>query len=195
MNEYSLEKIKLFHLSHQMLERDLDFVEDRLSLDLGRKEISKKDEEFYPQIDLSIRQEASSMSEYYEVFYSLEKSIRGLIQDTFVSKHGSNWWDKEAIVPEQVRREVQLNMQREIDQAVTPRSNDEIDYTTFGQLGEMVRHRWADFDAIFNSKKGFNKVMTSLNVLRGPIAHCSPLPESEAVRLRTTVEDWFRLMS
>lgn len=191
----SLEKIKLFHLSHQMLERDLDFVENRLSLDLHRDNHDEKDDQFYPQIDFEIRREASSMSSYYEVFYSLEKSIRRLIQETFEAKHGAQWWDVNDIVPEPIKKEVDSNMQKELDHAVNPRSNDEIDYTTFGQLGEMVRHRWEDFEDIFNSKKGFNKVMTSLNVLRGPIAHCSPLPASEGVRLKTTVEDWFRLMS
>jgi len=37
-------------------------------------------------------------------------------------------------------------------------------------------------------------VMGSLNTLRGPIAHCSPLAEDEALRLRLAVRDWFRLM-
>lgn len=185
--------IKLFQLSTQMAERELDHVEESLNLDLERTEIDKKDEEFYPQIDFAIRREAAQMAKHYEIFYSLEKSIRSLIQETLAAKHGPNWWDTAEIVPEPIKNEVRANMQRELDHAVAPRSTDEIDYTTFGQLGDIVRHRWEDFD-IFNSKKGFNKVMTSLNVLRGPIAHCCPLPASEAVRLNSTVEDWFRLM-
>ena len=188
------DKIKLFHLSTQMVERDLDFVEKAQKIDLQRDEIDVKDEEFYPQFDYAIRHEAAQMAKYYEVFYSLETSIRSLIKETLAEKHGANWWDLADVVPEPIKNEVKLNMQRELDQAVAPRSNDEIDYTTFGQLGDIVRHRWEDF-TIFNSKKAFNKVMTSLNVLRGPIAHCCPLPKSEIVRLGTTVEDWFRLMS
>lgn len=42
--------------------------------------------------------------------------------------------------------------------------------------------------------KAFTKVMGNLNLLRGPIAHCSPLAEDEVVRLRLTLKDWFRLM-
>lgn len=187
------DKIKLFHLSTQMLERDLDFVEAKLGLDLMREEKDSKDDEFYPQIDYAIRKEASEMSKQYEIFYSLETSIRSLIHETLSGKHGVNWWDVHGIVPEPIRQEVKSNMQRDLDHAVAPRSSNEIDYTTFGQLGDLVRHRWEDFD-IFNSKKGFNRVMTNLNVLRGPIAHCCPLPKSEIVRLNSTVEDWFRLM-
>lgn len=189
-----VDKIKLFHLSTLMAERDLDIVEERMGIDLQRKSVDKTDDEFYPQIDFSIRKEAASMAEHYEVFYSLEKSIRGLIQETLAEKHGAKWWEAEDIVPNNIKDEVKKNMQRDLDHAVAPRSVDEIDYTTFGQLGDLVRHRWDDFE-IFNSKKGFNKVMASLNVLRGPIAHCSPLPDSEIVRLNSTVEDWFRLMS
>lgn len=36
--------------------------------------------------------------------------------------------------------------------------------------------------------------MANLNVLRGPIAHCSPLAEREVLRLQITIEDWFGLM-
>jgi hypothetical protein len=35
--------------------------------------------------------------------------------------------------------------------------------------------------------------MANLNMLRGPIAHCSPLAEDEVLRLQLTVRDWFRL--
>jgi len=77
---------------------------------------------------------------------------------------------------------------------VTLRSENEIDFTTFGELGEIVRSNWASFDALFSSEKAFTKIMTNLNVLRGPIAHCCPLSEDEVVRLRLSVKDWFRLM-
>ena len=191
----SFDRIKLFQLSTQMAERDLDFVEEKYDLDLQRGDTdSIDDDEYYPQIDFAIRREASLMAVHYEIFYSLEKSIRGLIEETLAGKHGAQWWDVMDIVPDPIKLEVKKNMQRDLDHAVAPRSTDEIDYTTFGQLGDIVRHRWEDFD-IFNSKKGFNKVMTSLNVLRGPIAHCCSLPPSEAVRLNSTVEDWFRLTS
>jgi len=34
--------------------------------------------------------------------------------------------------------------------------------------------------------------MANFNTLRGPIAHCTLLPEDEVVRLRLSVQDWFR---
>ncbi len=80
------------------------------------------------------------------------------------------------------------------ESGITIRSTREIDYTTFGEFGEIVRANWQTFSDTFNNEKAFTKVMGNLNLLRGPIAHCSPLAEDEVVRLRLTLKDWFRLM-
>lgn len=115
-----------------------------------------------------------------------------MISETLESAHGENWW--EISVPDDVKRNVKDNLQKEIDSGITPRSEEEIDYATFGELGEIVRKNWVNFDAMFSSQKAFNKIMTSLNTLRGPIAHCCPLAENEIIRLKLTLKDWFRLM-
>ena len=186
------EKIRLFGFSHPAVERELDKVEQRLKIDLQRSAHEQKDEDYYPQFAHALRQEASEMGKHYEVFYCLEKSIRKLIAETLEAQHGENWWVSR--VPQSVRDNASGNMQREVDSGMTLRSEEEIDFTTFGELGEIVRNNWDDFDAIFSSQKAFTKIMTSLNMLRAPIAHCCPLAEDEIVRLRLTVKDWFRLM-
>jgi hypothetical protein len=186
------DRIKLFGMSHSLVERELDKIEQEYHLELQRSEKDDKDEEYYPQFDLALRSEAAQMAKHYELFYCLEKNIRKLISETLESIHGGNWWDTS--VPQPLKENVQKNIQREIDSGITLRSEHEIDFTTFGELGEIVRTNWDSFDAIFSSEKAFTKIMTSLNVLRSPIAHCSPLGEDEVVRLTLTLKDWFRLM-
>lgn len=188
------EDIKLFGISHQMLERELDGVEKAYGIDLGREHWidEAKDDAYYPQFKETIRKEAASMAEHYEIFYCLEKSIRDLIRERLSAETGVTWWD--TTVPERVRTNAGSNYQRELDSGVTMRSTEMIDYTTFGELGEIVRANWATFSDTFNSQKAFDKIMTSLNVLRGPIAHCCPLAEDEVVRLNLALKDWFRLM-
>lgn len=186
------EKIKLFGRSLPALERDLDRVEGLLKIDLQRSTEDERNDDYYPQFAQAFRQEASAMGQHYEVFYCLEKTIRKLVADTLEAQHGENWWASK--IPPQIQQNARENMQRELDSGVTQRSEEEIDFTTFGELGEIVRSNWVDFDAIFSSQKAFTKIMTSLNVLRAPIAHCCPLSEDEIVRLRLTVKDWFRLM-
>jgi hypothetical protein len=177
-----------------MIESDLDSVEKSFRIDLGREPQAEtgKDEEYYPQFTEAVRQEAAAMAAHYEVFYCLEQSIRDLVKDKLAAEVGANWWD--TVVPEPVKTNVEANITRERDSGVTMRSTEKIDYTTFGELGEIVRSNWNVFGDTFNSQKAFSKVMTNLNVLRGPIAHCCPLAEDEIVRLRLTVRDWFRLM-
>jgi len=189
------DKIRLFAMCNQMTERSLDYVEKDLKLDLGRDfdPEKDKDEEFYPQFDHAIRSEAREMSVHYELFYCLEVSIRKLIKEKLTAELGEAWWDK-ADIPEYIKKNVTDNIQREIDSAFSQRADHEIDYTTFGELGDLVRKNWSHLGDVFNSQKAFNRVMHSLNLLRGPIAHCSPLAPDEIVRLKLTVADWFRLM-
>ena len=67
--------------------------------------------------------------------------------------------------------------------------------TTFGELSVIITGNWDIFGTIFNSRRAVERVMGSLNLLRGPIAHCCPITEDEVDRLHLTVKDWFRTMA
>jgi hypothetical protein len=190
----NLDKIKLFSLANSLTEHHLDKVESDLDINLGRnpkEEVQEKD--FYLQFASEFRKEAKSMAEHYEVFYCLEKSIRRLIVDLMAEKYGQNWWKDN--VKEAVRNNVEANIKREEDSGFTIRSEEKIDYTTFGELSQIVTANWEVFEEIFKKgQRSFQRITSSLNQLRGPIAHCCPLAEDEIVRLELTVKDWFRLM-
>lgn len=190
----NIDKIKLFSLANSLTEFHLDKVEKELDIDLGRnpkEEVQKK--EYYLQFDSDFRKEASKMAEHYEVFYCLEKSIRKLISELMEEKYGENWWDSQ--VKEAIKNNVVSNIKRDEDSGFTIRSENNIDYTTFGELSQIVSINWEAFEVLFKrGQRSFQKIMTNLNQLRGPIAHCSPLAEDEILRLELTVKDWFRLM-
>ncbi len=187
--------LKLFVINNQFAELDLDRLEEEHKIDLGRKKNKQiKDNIYYPQFESEIRIEAKRMSKVYEVFYCLENSIRELITSSLESSFGDSWWNEKA--PQNVRDEVTKRIKNEIDSGVTPRSHSEIDFTTFGELGEIIKTNWDIFGTIFNSnsKSALERVMKNLNTLRAPIAHCSNLAEDEVLRLQLSVKDWFRLM-
>lgn len=188
------QRIKLFGMDHLMVERDLDRLEKELKLELGRDLASHddKDDSYYPQFPEAVRREAAEMAAHYELFYCLERSIRVLVNEKLETAHGATWWD--TAVPQIVKDNAKKNMQREAESGATVRSTREIDYTTFGELGDIVRANWQTFSDTFNNEKAFSKVMNSLNLLRAPIAHCSALAPDEVVRLKLTLKDWFRLM-
>jgi hypothetical protein len=188
------QRIKLFGMDHLMVERDLDRVEKELKLELGRVKSAHEDRDdfYYPQFPEVVRREAAEMADHYELFYCLERSIRVLVIEKLEAAHGATWWD--TAVPQPVKDNAKKNIQREAESGATVRSTREIDYTTFGELGDIVRANWQTFSDTFNNEKAFSKVMSALNMLRAPIAHCSALAPDEVVRLRLTLKDWFRLM-
>ena len=195
MNKPS-EILKLFGMSNQLLLHELDNIQDKHGLSLGHKASSSLDqvEAYFDQFDSAVRKRANEMAEHYETFYCLEVSIRSLITDMLKEEAGATWWDNEDVVPQVVQIGVKKRVQKELDSGISRRSDEPIDYTNFGELGEIIKKNWDVFGSIFNSPKGVERVLASLNTLRGPIAHCSELAEDEIVRLNLSVKDWFRLM-
>jgi hypothetical protein len=188
--------IKSFGMTNMLIEADLDRIEREYDINLGRKHNPEKEIEdsYYPQFDQELRNEASNMANHYQLFYCLEKTIRLLISDVFTSaENDENWWDKD-LVPENIKNEVKKRIKKENEAAVTSRSSNPIDYTTFGELGEIIKSNWSLFGGVFNNVKAVEKVMSNLNSLRNPIAHCSPLAEDEVLRLELSLRDWFRIM-
>ncbi|CUW37177.1 conserved protein of unknown function [Magnetospirillum sp. XM-1] len=154
--------------------------------------IRDKLEPYIRQFDLANRKNAAKMARYYQIFYMLENDIRQLIIETLESAHGPNWWETKA--PQGVRDEAKKNRSREEQAAVSPRSDDEIDYITFGQLWDVIRENWTDFAGIMSNQSAVGRVLSGLNMLRGTIAHCGVLAEDEVDRLKLAIRDWFRVL-
>src|SRR6266550_680355 len=87
--------IKLFGMSHALVERELDKIEKSHRLDLQREIKDDRDQDYYPQFAYALRVEAAGMARHYELFYCLEKNIRSLV--TTFRELGelvrSNWTD------------------------------------------------------------------------------------------------------
>lgn len=188
------DRIRLFALNNLAIEAAVQRVEREKDIDLGHRpvETGVLDETYYPQFEEKIRREAGEMAVHYRVFYCLENSIRSLITSIMAEQHGTEWWAVKA--PQNVRENVERIRLKENEHAVAARSDDPLDYTTFGELGEIIKQNWNDFTDVFQNRKALERVIATLNVLRGPIAHCKPLAEDEVVRLHLSVRDWFRSM-
>lgn len=188
--------LKVFLMTAQLMEEDLDAVEQDLALDLGRERKAATGEaaDYYPQIEHAFRAEAKEMAPHYEVFYSLERTIRTLVADSLEASDGAGWWGDPNRVPQKIKDDCEARLKKEEDTGVTLRSEDPLDFSTFGELGQIITSNWDVFGALFKSEKAVTRIMANLNTLRGPIAHCTLLSEDEVVRLRLSVRDWFRQM-
>ena len=190
--------VRAFMARAAFAEAELRSIEERFAVELlPRSAVSSETtddvrERFYLQFDEATRTQASQMAIHYEMFYGFENSVRELVREAMTERYGDGWWQN---VPNGVRDNVQKNIDRERDHAISARSENPIDYTTFGELSSIIEAQFNEcFGDIFNSKKGVSTVLARLNVLRGPIAHCSPLAEDEILRLNLSIRDWFRLM-
>lgn len=185
--------LKVFQLNANMFASDLSAIERKYGYELRNlSSTTQKDETFYPQFPAAIRAVAKEMSEHYEIFYCLENMLRDLVSETLEATNGVGWWD--SVVPKEVVTNVEMNIKREQDAGVSHRSDEPIDYTTFGELSKIIDSNWESFSDTFNSRKGLISILSRLNLLRGPIAHCSELTEDEVLRLQLSVRDFFRLM-
>ena len=170
-------------------------IEQAFEVDLGhiQRENPASSVAYYPQFEQAVRVEAADMSEHYEVFYCLEQAIRKLITETLEDAEGTDWWNS-ARIPADIKADVASLVRKERDNGITQRSDKMIDYTTFGQLSVVITSNWALFEPVLKNKRGVERVMASLNLLRGPIAHCCPMQDDEVDRLRLAVKDWFRMI-
>lgn len=189
------DSIRSFGMSGFLICDELRQIEQRFGIELGhlRKPEVGSAVAFYPQFEQSVRLEAADMSEHYEVFYCLEQAIRKLIAETLDDADGPDWWNSVRIAPD-IKTDVTSLVKKERDNGVTQRSDNMIDYTTFGQLAVIITSNWDLFEPTLKSKRGVERVMANLNLLRGSIAHCCPMQEDEIDRLRLAVKDWFRMI-
>lgn len=126
--------IKLFGITNQLIEHGLDRVEREYAIDLQRGQTTADDvdEAYYPQIEGAIRAEAAKMAPHYEVFYSLEKTIRRTVREQMQGAHGDEWWDRQ--VPPDLVNAAKKRHETEAKKGFTPRSADPLDFLTFGEL-------------------------------------------------------------
>lgn len=188
------EALKLFGLNNLAIESDIRQIEREHDIDLGHKDDQERkiDQTYYPQFTERLRIEASRMSNNYAIFYCLENSIREILTQRLEEQHGEDWWN--LAVPEAVRKNAEGNRKKELSYGVTPRSTELIDFTNFGELGEIIKTNWDIFGDMFRDVRAVEKVLATLNTLRAPIAHCKSLAEDEELRLHLGLQDWFRQM-
>jgi hypothetical protein len=185
---------RYFMLNNLAIESAIRSIEAKTGLDFGHVPAKgdEQDQVYYPQFSEQVREEAERMAKNYVLFYSLENSIRDLITDVLSEKYGHDWWVEPGVVPEVVSKSAENNQKKESGAGVTVRSDRMIDYTNFGELGEIIKANWDDFGSILRDKRAVERILANLNTLRASIAHCTALAPDEELRLHLSLRDWFR---
>jgi hypothetical protein len=86
--------IKYFGLNNIALEQDLRRVARENKIQLRPARTKSNRDSYYPQISECIRHDAAILAQHYELFYSLENSIRDVIRARLEEADKDNWWEK-----------------------------------------------------------------------------------------------------
>jgi hypothetical protein len=157
----------------------------------GKHERGEKDETLdFDLFDQEILSKAKKMANFYVAYFSLENSVRKLITDILTEKHSTKWWDEN--VPPKIRENVRKLQEEERDTAMSIRSEDNLAYTNFGELIEIISFNWNDFAEILRSRKSLQYI-SQFNKIRNIIAHSCELSANEILRLKLLINDWFKI--
>jgi Swt1-like HEPN len=142
-------------------------------------------QDFSPQI----RFQALRMQHVYVAFFCLENAVRELISQRMAERHGATWWDLK--VPLKIKQNVTtLRAKESANRYLSSRSIQNIGYTFFGNLGQIIIANWSDFSDLFPDQAWINSRFADLEACRNIIMHTNVLPEIEIARIDSIVRDW-----
>jgi hypothetical protein len=184
-------KLKEFIFNGLLLDDTLDKLsESGISIREGQTiaNISRIQEtDFSPRIIYN----ATKMSSVFMVFYCLENAVRELIQERLAERHGPTWWNEK--IPKSIRDNVEkLKDKEKLNRYHAQRSANNIGYTFFGQLCQIIINNWNDFSDLFPDQHWINSRFNDLEMSRNIIMHTGNLPEIEIERIESICRDWLR---
>lgn len=191
MNNRFSDELRNFGMRNLMLEADLEKLE-KGGIDIGHTSAMKRDPIVDTELfEASILADARRMADFYVLYFSLENTIRKLIDGRLSEKYGLDWWDKK--VPAGVRTAVQEKQKKERETPMSIRSEDPLSYTNFGELIDILNANWGDFADTIRSPKAMQTTLTQFNLIRNIIAHSAILHDDEIARFKLLIKDWFRI--
>jgi len=187
----SLEKLKQFVFNGILTEDSITHLEkEGISVRQGSKvqPIARIEEtDFSPRIIHN----GSRMASIYIVFYCLENSVRELIVSRLSERKGIDWWEK--CVPDKIKKNVNnLINEEEKNKYHAQRSTNNIGYTMFGNLAQIVINNWEDFSDLIPNQHWLTSRFDDLEKSRNIIMHTGILPEIEIERIESITRDWLR---
>jgi hypothetical protein len=161
------------NLSSSILEAEFS---KRLCLDL-------LDEEFVNQAKL--------MATVYAAIASFENTVREFIKKRLLEEIGENWWENGVSKTIRDKAESRRDEESKI-RWHTPRGEDLINYTEFGDLTSIISQNWSSFEAYVESQDWVRQLIKTIEKSRNVIMHSGVLGKEDIERIGTLVRDWIR---
>lgn len=127
----------------------------------------------------------------YTAIAAFENSVRALVVKTLMEKFQEEWWEKGT--SNGVRERAQKRMEEErVAKWHTPRGQDPINYTTFGDLKNIMQNNWDAFEDLIGSLPWASGIFDVVERSRNVIMHSGTLEREDVERLGVNIRDWVK---
>lgn len=134
---------------------------------------------------------ARKMATVYIAITAFENALRDLVAETMLEKLGEQWWDQG--VSDGVRKKAESR--RDEENKVrwhTPRGDNIINYTEFGDLAAIVLNNWPHFVDLLQSVDWVKGIVKPIERSRNVIMHGGDLQPEDIERVGVAIRDWIR---
>lgn len=134
---------------------------------------------------------AKKMAVVYVAIASFENTVREFVSKRLLETIGADWW--KLAVSEKIRTKAETRQEEESKiKWHTPRGDQPINYTEFGDLSSIVGQNWQHFEDYLQSQEWMRQIITTLERSRNVIMHSGDLGVQDIERIGTSIRDWIR---
>lgn len=146
-------------------------------------------EEVLNPFPVVLRGQATRMTRLYALLFCFENSVRQLIRDRMLERHGPNWWETKS--PKSVR-DYSNKIQNGISENtwLEGEKGDNLQFVSFGHLADIITNCWEDFSDLMPTQHFIRQRMDELEKARNFIAHNRMLLDAEFQRIEMYILDW-----
>lgn len=162
----------------------------------NRRLLNVSDEEIARALSLDVLDDllvanAKSTAIVYTAVAAFENSVRALVAKTLMEKLQEEWWEKGA--SNGIRERAQKRMEDElVARWHTQRGQDPINYTTFGDLKNIMQNNWDAFEDLVGSLAWASGIFDIVERSRNVIMHSGMLEKEDIERLGVNIRDWVK---
>ena len=142
-------------------------------------------------LDEDLVSRAKRMATVYVAIAAFENTVREFVSKRLLEIVGADWW--KSAVPEKIRTRAETRMAQEAKvRWHTPRGDEPLNYTEFGDLASIMANNWQHFENHLESQDWTRQIMSTLERSRNVIMHSGELGLQDVERIGTAIRDWIR---
>jgi hypothetical protein len=162
---------------------------NKLLLNIADEEVAKKLS--LDSLDDVHVANAKAMAVVYTAIAAFENGVRALVIKTLMDKYKEEWWEKGA--SNGVRERAQKRMEDEQNAKWhAQRGQDPINYTTFGDLKNIMQNNWDAFEDLIGNLPWASGIFDVIERSRNVIMHSGTLEREDIERLGVNIRDWVK---